>query len=36
MADFFDTLLLITWFVASAAFITWVVRAWVNTRGRNQ
>jgi hypothetical protein len=34
MADFLDTLLLVTWIVVSAAFISWIVLAWRNTRGR--
>jgi hypothetical protein len=36
MAEFLETLLLITWFVVSAAFVSWIVLAWKNTRGRRR
>ena len=35
MAEFLETLLLITWFVVSAAFVSWIVVAWKNRRGRS-
>jgi hypothetical protein len=34
MADFLEVLLLITWFAVTAAFVSWIVVAWKNTRGR--
>jgi hypothetical protein len=36
MADFLDTLLLVTWVAVSAAFVSWIVLAWRNTRGRKR
>jgi hypothetical protein len=32
MGSFLEALLLVSWFVVSAAFITWIVNAWLHTR----
>jgi hypothetical protein len=36
VADFLDILLLVTWVAVSAAFVSWIVLAWRNTRGRKR
>jgi hypothetical protein len=36
MASLLDTPLLILWFGVSAGFITWIVNAWIHTRGRRR
>jgi hypothetical protein len=36
MASFLEIPLLVSWFVVSAAFIWWIVNAWIHTRGRRR
>jgi hypothetical protein len=36
MASFTETALLVSWFVVSAAFVTWIVNEWIHTRRRGK
>jgi hypothetical protein len=36
IASFLDSLFLVMWFALAAAFLAWIVRAWLGTRGRRR